>query len=207
LSGDTVEEKTFFNFILHCLQLDSEDRPDATTLLQHAFIDNEDSFQSVSEIIDEIIVDQSTYNFDFGTVLNRNLFSDLKIIVDNNTIHCHRLILENRFPQIINIINDSQEIVIQDSNYETVYSFLDWIYSGKLLLQGDKTAIESKIIGIIQFLKPYNLIDLSRSLATELLFQRKFKIPFYTTILINNQYIDNMKNLVKQSKKFKFYLF
>lgn len=84
---------------------------------------------------------------DLSELYRRKLFSDVVLVVQSKRFEAHKAILSARSPvfsrmfQIDMVENRTNEVLITDADEETIGLFLQYIYTAKLSLPSDTTAL------------------------------------------------------------------
>eukprot|EP01130_Rhizamoeba_saxonica_P007203 TRINITY_DN2906_c0_g1_i1.p1 TRINITY_DN2906_c0_g1~~TRINITY_DN2906_c0_g1_i1.p1 ORF type:complete len:687 (+),score=106.70 TRINITY_DN2906_c0_g1_i1:47-2107(+) len=196
------------NFIYLCLNPDPEYRPDTKMLLEHGYFRriHQDSIFDLFENTDyKIKVPYTTFEEDFLNAVNVEEFSDVKIIHGSNIYYMHRVILLSRCPEIVNMIENEDELVVSEHvTFGSVVLLINWIYSGYLYIDATtKTKDETmeQLIELVRLCKTYNMLDLARRVAKVLLNVKRVaivasrRVPIAKNMAI--EYDDNYKENIE----------
>jgi RCC1 and BTB domain-containing protein len=78
---------------------------------------------------------ESTYTQDFQSALNQSDFSDVTFVVEGQRIYAHKFVLFTRCKHFLSMFKhemkeqQTNEIVIKDTSYISVYAFLEYLYT------------------------------------------------------------------------------
>eukprot|EP01130_Rhizamoeba_saxonica_P014101 TRINITY_DN6111_c0_g1_i1.p1 TRINITY_DN6111_c0_g1~~TRINITY_DN6111_c0_g1_i1.p1 ORF type:complete len:382 (-),score=57.16 TRINITY_DN6111_c0_g1_i1:77-1222(-) len=196
MPGNRDIKESFANLVELCLNPEPELRIDAESLTDHSFLSkNEDIIFHLLKG-PNITVRPSTFEEDMLNIYNCSIHSDIQINIDNNTIYCHRDILENRCQEIHKMIGiGNNEVTLENIGIEGLESLIKMLYTGKYYIHGNKKDAMESLLKIIRICKQYEMMDTARMLAAELLALTKRSYTIYKTVYISDLYLKSLINM------------